>query len=198
MRYVSIISALCLLTGCQSLALAGATGAARVAAEERTLGEAMDDIGIYTEINHYYGQTDVNDLLPHVSVTVRQGRVLLTGKVNEAQTKTAAQELAWKADGVREVINEIEVVPDSGPAGRARDEWVEKQLEGRLTITKGINILNFAVEVTNGTAYFIGLVKDEDELDRILRVASTTKGVKKVISHLRLFEQNANPSPAEL
>jgi osmotically-inducible protein OsmY len=193
---ISLIGLLLLLPGCATVAVAGAAGTAKVAAEERTMGEAVDDIGIYTEVNHYFAQADVNDMFPHVGVTVRQGRVLLTGKVNHEDTKFRAEELAWKAGGVKEVINELEVVPDSGPGGRIRDEWVEKQLEGRLAVTKGVNIINFAVEVTNGTAYFIGLVKDQAELDRVLRVASVSKGVRRVVSHLRMFSQNENHNPA--
>lgn len=174
------------LPACQSIVFTGAREAAMAAAEERTFGEVIDDAGIYTEINHYFIQTDVNDLLPNVNVTVRQGRVLLTGKVDKYETSVMAVRQAWKADGVIEVINEIEVVPEGGLFSRANDEVIEKQVEGRLTITKGVNILNYSVEVVNSKVYLLGLVMDEAELQRVLQVARTTQGVKSVISHLRL------------
>lgn len=186
------------LTACQTVVMTGATETAMVAAEKRTLGEAVDDVGIFTEISHYYLQTDVNDLLPHVNITVRQGRVLLTGKVNKHETAQLAERKAWEAGGVREVINEIEVNPQSGPWNRTRDEWLEKQVEGRLTVTKHINIFNLSVEVSNGTVYLLGLVQDDAEMQRVLTTTSTVRGVKRVVSHLRTFEQSSNPNPATL
>lgn len=174
------------LSGCQSVLFTTVTETASVAAEERTFGEAVDDTAIYTEINHYFLQTDINDLLPNVNVTVRQGRVLLTGKVDKYETTVLAVREAWRADAVREVINEIEVVPEGGFFSRANDELIEKQLEARLLVAKGVNILNYSIEVVNKKVYLLGLVMSEQELKNVVNVARTTKGVTKVISHLRL------------
>lgn len=196
MKYSILIPALSLilLTGCQALVLKGAGDVATVAAEERTFGEAVDDSAIYTEINHYFLQKDVYDLLVNVNVTVRQGRVLLTGKVDRYETAVEAVRQAWRADAVREVINEIEVIPDGGFFSRASDEFIEKELEARMTLTKGVNILNYSVEVVNRKVYLLGLVMSEQELQNAVNVARTTKGVQKVISHLRLPQQR-QPEP---
>lgn len=180
------IFSLLALSACQTLAIKAASDTASVAAEQRTFGEAVDDSAIYTEINHYFLQTDINDLLPNVNVTVRQGRVLLTGKVDKHETAVKAVREAWKADAVREVINEIEVIPEGGIFSRANDELIEKQLEARMLVTKGINILNYSIEVVNRKVYLLGLAMSEEELRNAVNVARTTKGVTKVISHLRL------------
>lgn len=199
MRWMSFVI-LCALacTGCQTVVMTGVTETAMIAADKRSMGEAVDDVTIYTEINHYYLQTDVNDLLPNVNVAVRQGRVLLTGKVNQYETAQNAERLAWNAGGVREVINEIVVDPKGSPWSRARDEWVEKQVEARLTVTKGVNIFNFSVEAAGGTVYLLGLVEDDAQLHRVLSTTSTVQGVRRVVSHLRTYAQAENPSPASL
>lgn len=174
-----------LVSGCQSMLFTGAREGTMAVAEERPLSNLVDDTTIYTELNHYFLQSDVRDLFPHVNISVRNARVLLTGNVNAEQTKERATTVAWKPAGVQEVINEIEVTPESDFWDHTQDEWIEKNLEGRLTVTKGVNILNYSVEVVNGKAYLLGTVDSEQELNNVLQVARTARGVRQVISHLR-------------
>lgn len=196
---VSLFAASALvLTACETTVMQGITEAGMAAAETRTFGEVIDDAGIYTEINHYFLQTDINDLLPNVNVIVRQGRVLLIGIVDKQRTRELAVQKAWAAKGVKEVINEIEVDPTKGIANRANDEWIEKQVEAKLTITKGVNILNYSVEVVNGKVYLLGLVGSEQELKNVLAITRRVKGVQQVVSHLRLArpDELVNQEPA--
>tara|TARA_B100000029_G_scaffold493230_1_gene555490 strand:- start:464 stop:1063 length:600 start_codon:yes stop_codon:yes gene_type:complete len=175
-----------LLAGCVSSALSAAGDVVTVAGQERSFGNAVDDATIVTEIHHYYLQNDVNDILINVGVTSHEGRVLLTGNVNTHEAAVNAVRLAWQAKGVKEVINEIEVRPETGPSNRAKDEWIEKQIEGRMLITKDIKSLNYTVEVVNAIAYILGIAQDDAELQRVFHITSTTKGVKRVVSHVRL------------
>ncbi len=188
-QWITLAGCMVLLVGCKSSIISGAAEIGMVAAEERTLGEAIDDVGIYTEINHYFLQKDVNDLLSHVNVTVRQGRVLLTGQVKKQETAENAVALAWKVRQVREVINEIEVNPDADFFDKAEDEWTEKQVETRLTFTNGTNVLNYSIEVVNGVAYLLGLAETDKERKIAIQVARTTQGVRKVVNHLRTPEE---------
>ena len=187
------------LTSCQSLVMRGVTEASHAAAESRSLGAVIDDAGIYTEINHYYLQTDINDLLPHVNVVVREGRVLLTGVVQNPKTPQKAVELAWRASGVKEVINELKVDKNGYGWSRAKDEWIEKQVEAKLALTKGVNILNYSVEVVLGKVYLLGVVASEQELKNALAVSRRVKGVKEVISHLRMAAPSelVKPDPTD-
>lgn len=188
--------ALTFLGACESMIFTGARETAMAVAEDRPISTVVDDATIYASLNHYFLQADVRDLFPNVNISVKNARVLLTGNVDHAETKDRATTEAWRAEGVQEVINEIEVVPGGRIWNRAQDEWVEKNLEGRLTITKGVNILNYSVEVVNAKVYLLGTVSSEQELDAVLQVARTAKGVSQVISHLRSpsFQQPAQPS----
>jgi len=177
-------------SGCQTVALTGFTGAVSASADkQRSIGDAVNDNTIYTEINHYFLQTDVHDLLMDIHVTVRKGRVLLTGKTTKRETAVKAEQQAWRADGVQEVINEIEITPDGTILDHAGDELIEKELEFRLGTAAGTNIFNYSIEVCNGVAYLLGMVSTEEENGKILEVARTTKGIKRVVSHLRLPTQ---------
>lgn len=195
MRFAMLIMAACFIaSGCQSVVLSGAQEGVMAVAEDRSVGQVIDDATIYGNVNHFFLQTDVNDLLAHVHVAVRQGRVLLTGAVDNPETPARAVALAWQAKGVKEVINEMEVLPDSGLVAGATDRLLDKQVEARLTVTKGVNILNYSVDVVNAKVYLIGVVATQDELNRVLQVARTTKGIREVVSYLRLpnFQPQAN------
>ncbi len=175
-----------LLSGCQTVAMSGATGAGIAAVEERSIGTVVDDTTIYAEINHLFIQADVNDLLTNVDIRVNDGRVLLTGQVNHAQTPVEAVRLAWEARGVREVINEIKVNNESTIAEYAQDQWIETQIEARLLATKDIKSINYTVEVVGGVVYLLGIAQDAEELRNAAYIASITEGVQKVISYVRL------------
>ncbi len=199
MRFALLCACALGLSACQSVMFTGVTEGTHAAAESRTIGTVLDDAGIYTEINHYYLQTDINDLLPNVNVVVRQGRVLLTGVVKSADTVERAVELAWRASGVVEVINELIINPEGYGFMRANDEWVEKQVEAKLALAKGVNILNYSIEVVQGNVYLLGVVAEEQELKNALAVSRRVKGVKQVISHLRMAEPRelVRPDPTD-
>ena len=109
----------------------------------------------------------------------------------DAQTAIA---LVWKVKGVDEVINELIINPKKGFWDTAGDSFVKRNLEARLLITKDVMVINYSIDVQNGTAYLIGRVKDKGELNRVMNVARTTKGVKHIVSHLQL-ETDIPPAP---
>lgn len=187
------------LASCQSMVVSGVTEAGHAMAESRSLGQVLDDAGTYTAINHHFLQTDIDDLLPNVNVVVRSGRVLLIGVVRKPETVERAVEIAWSVSGVKEVINELIVDEEPYRFSRANDEWIEKQVEAKLALAKGVNILNYSVEVVAGRVYLLGLVASEQELQNVLAVSRRVKGVNQVISHLRLAEPHeiVRPDPTD-
>lgn len=184
------------LTGCVAAAVGAGTEAGVSLAEERSIGTKVDDVTIYTDINRLYLRTQSSDLFGGVTVDVRHARVLLTGNVSSEATAQKAVELAWQARGVEEVLNEITVAPGSGFMNAANDNIVKKNLEGRLLITKHVWVINYSINVVNGTAYLLGRVHDQGELDRVLNIARTTKGVKRVVNYLQIRQQNDPVRPA--
>ncbi len=180
-------------TGCGPLILGGVTEAGIAAAEDRSMGDVVDDGVIYTAINGLYFDKDVHDLLTNVNIMVRQGRVLLSGKVDQQITKERAVELAWHAKGVKEVIDEIEVDPARSFSDRARDEWIEKQVETKLAITKGVDILSYSIEVSDGRVFILGSVQSQQELKNVFAIARRIKGVREVVSYLKYIEKPNRP-----
>lgn len=173
-------------TGCVPLMAAGATATGYTVAQERSVGDAIDDATIETQISSYFLQEDVNDLFKNVSVESVEGRVLLTGAVKKPETRVEATRLAWKPQGVKEVINELQISDEATIEDIANDTWITTQIRGKLIVTKDVRSLNYTIDTVNGVVYLIGIAQNQRELEKVSEVASQVKGVKKVINHVRL------------
>lgn len=174
------------ISGCVPLMIGAGTETAVVVAQERSVGGAIDDAGILLKIKNLYAQHDYKDLLANVEVKSVEGRVLLTGNVDKPQSQVEAVRLAWMVNGVREVINEIQVNDQSGIWNYARDVWISTQIRSRLLITKGVRSINYSVLTVNQVVYLMGIAQDQTELDRVTYVAATTNYVQRVISYVRM------------
>ncbi len=182
------------LTACQGFVAGTAARTGVAVAEERRIGGVVDDNEIFISIEHLYIQHDSNNLVSDIDVDVHDGRVLLTGKTAKQETALEAVRLAWMAAGVKEVINEIVITDHGTPMTYANDSWIETAIKARMLGTKNIMSINYTVEVVNGVAYLLGIAQDQGELERAAKVASRIKGVKKVISYVRVKESRAVPS----
>lgn len=173
------------LSSCAALVIGAGGEGARVAAQERSTGAAVDDAGIFLKIKNLYAQNDYKDLLANVEIKVLEGRVLLTGNVDKPDSQIEGVRLAWQVAGVKEVINEIQVNDKAGFANYARDVWISTQVKTRLLFEKHIRSVNYSVITVNQTVYLMGIAQDQDELDRATYVTSTTSYVEKVVSYVR-------------
>jgi osmotically-inducible protein OsmY len=187
-----ILLALSLSSCIPALILGGGTGGV-VAAQERSPGNAVDDAGVRLTINKLYLEKDTHDLFRNVDIRVTEGRVLLTGDVDKPETAIEAVNLAWKAKGVKEVINEIQVNDKTGFADYARDVWISTQIRSKLLFEKNLRSVNYNVETVNGVVYLMGIAQNQAELDKATYIASITSYVKQVISHVILKDDPRRP-----
>jgi osmotically-inducible protein OsmY len=189
MKKVAIISSLTLmmlnLSGCVPLAVVATGEVGASIAEERSFGRIIDDATIIAKIKNEFAQKDMTNLLSRVSVSVKEGRVLLTGSVPEHKYSVQAVRAAWSVEGVKEVINELDVA-DKDLKVRARDSLIATKVRARLLLQKGVSSINYTVDVNHGVIYLIGIAQNQEELDLATRVASQVEGVKKVVSHVTL------------
>ena len=171
------------LGSCSSFLIFTAPAVGAAAVPERSIGDAVDDLTIRAELNQLFFDDNV-DLLQSVSFTVIEGRVLLKGSVKDQQSRIHAIELVWKASGVREVINEIQVTDQGGIVNYALDTWISTQLTTKILFDKDILGVNYNLETINGIIYVAGIAQDEAELDKLIYHARRIENVKKVISHV--------------
>ncbi len=171
------------LAGCTELFVGAAAKTGLAIAEERSVGDVVDDLTIRAELNQIFFEDDI-DLYQNVSFGVVEGRVLLKGNVREPEHRIRAIQLAWGAAGVREVINEVQVTDKGGILDYARDTWISAQLKGRILLDKDILSINYNIETVNGTVYLLGIAQDEEELVKVSGHARAIDDVKRVVNHV--------------
>ena len=181
------------LTGCAEFVISAVTTTSLAMAEERTLGDAVEDLGIQAELNHLFFQDDLA-LYQDVSFSVVEGRVLLKGSVPTHEDRIRASWVARQATGIREVINEMQVTAESGILNYARDRWISLQVDAKLLLDFDILSINYDVETVNGTVYLLGIAQSEDELERVEGHASSIGGVKGVVSHVVMKDDPRRPA----
>jgi osmotically-inducible protein OsmY len=181
------------LTGCAEFVISAVTTTSLAMAEERTLGDAVEDLGIQAELNHLFFQDDLA-LYQDVSFSVVEGRVLLKGSVPTHEDRIRASWVARQATGISEVINEMQVTAESGILNYARDRWISLQVDAKLLLDFDILSINYDVETVNGTVYLLGIAQSEDELKRVEEHASSIGGVKGVVSHVVMKDDPRRPA----
>lgn len=163
---------------------AGATVGA-TAAQDRGVEGAAKDTWIRAEINERLLARS-SELFFDVHLQVQNGRVLLSGTVPDAESRIEAVRIAWQPDGVREVINEIELSDDDSFADYARDRWIETRLRAKLLADRAVNSLNVSIESVNQSVYLIGVVHSDDEMARVVAYAKNVPYVRRVVNYLAL------------
>ena len=117
---------------------------------------------------------------------VLEGRVMLTGSVEQIDERIEATKLAWGIEGVNEVINEIQISNDEDILDYADDLVMKTKINAKLLLEKNILSLNYSIEVVNGVVYLIGIAQNQKELDAVIEISKKTYGVTSVISYVRL------------
>ncbi len=189
---------LILLSGCSSMATAGLTRTTVAVAEERSMGDIIDDTAIWAQVNSSLLQKNMDDLYRNVNVEVNEGRVLLTGAVKNDDLYRDATRAAWQVKGVHEVINEVQVTNEDSVKGTISDYFLTKQVQAKLLLSKKFASVNYNVDAINGVVYLFGLAGNEKELNEVSELASTVQGVKKVISHVRLKDDPLRKNGVEV
>lgn len=187
-RVAAVFAALVLatgLSGCGGVLIGGAATAGVSAAQERSVGNAIDDTAIATKLSASLFDESFR-LFRDVDLEVLEGRVLLTGKVEKQESRLRAEELAWQVNGVREVANAIQVTSEGGLGSYATDVRISNQLRAKLIGDTDILGINYSIETVSQIVYLIGIAQSQEELDRVIGHARSVRGVKKVESYVRL------------
>jgi len=185
---VLIVSLPVALGGCPAAIVAGlgaAGGTGYAANQERGAGGSVDDFKIKTNIQNAWLNT--NPLMQRdLSVTVYEGRILLTGAAPDPQFKAQAKEVASRVPGVRAVYDEIEVAPSESTWESAKDTWITSRVRTELAFNPDVRSVNYTIETANKSVYLIGSARSQAELDIATTVARTTPDVKRVVSYVEI------------
>lgn len=163
-----------------------ATEGAKAAIEDRSAADQATDLRISTEIAaDVLGESA--GLFLDVSADVWEQRVMLTGSVEEAADKAKAAELVAAIDGVKQVINEIQVTAEGGGVGGFVDDTViATKVEANLLTASGVSSLNYRWRSVNGHVYLIGRALSTAEHDKVKRLVGEINDVREVVSHVEV------------
>lgn len=179
-----IILAAGALGGCAGIVVGGGAVVGTAAYQERGVRGVARDLATATKL-----RTQLLDAgeayVTGVGVEVYEGRALLTGTLEKEAMRATAVKLAWKTEGVKDVINEIQI-GQSSLRDMAKDSWITAQLISKLTFDKKILAINYSIETVNGIVYLIGIAQDQGELDRIIAHGRGIDYVRRIISHVRV------------
>ncbi len=181
-------------SACAPVVLVGAGAAAGVAStQERGTKGILSDTRIRTDINNLWFK-ESRQLYGSINLQVQEARVLLSGTVADPQTRVDAVRLVWQVEGVKEVINEIEIKDDSSLSDWFTDAKIGTELRNKLRFDKAISSINYSVEVVNQSVYLIGVARDQAELDRVIAHAKDVDYVRRVVNYVRLRDDPARKS----
>ncbi len=188
-RALLVAALLAVPSACAPTLVSLGADAAYTASEERTTEEVVDDNKIKLELNKRL-LDDSLGLFKDVSTVVYRGRVLLVGSVETHDAKRRAGLIGGAPEGVKEVINEIQVTEEGGVGSWVNDIVIEKSIQSAYLFDDEIDSANFRVRSLNGTVYLIGLAESRAELDKALRIARETEDVGEVVNHVRVQAPN--------
>tara|TARA_B100000989_G_scaffold289109_1_gene260523 strand:- start:207 stop:815 length:609 start_codon:yes stop_codon:yes gene_type:complete len=169
--------------------LATGGGSALVVAEgERSFGTVIDDATIKVNIAAKFLNAE-NNLFVNINTSVLEGRVMLTGLVNNQEIRIDAVRLVWEAEGVREVINEIEIGNRTKLKDYASDLWINTQARAVAAKTMGIKAITFNFETIKGKIYIAGITARPDLLDEMIIALKNIKGVSEIVNYVIIREK---------
>lgn len=175
--------------GCSPVGILASGGATTmvVAEGERSLGSVVDDATIKFNLSTKFLQSE-NNLFVNINSNVLEGRVLLTGIVETQEIRIDSVRKVWEIEGVKEVINEIEVGSKTTIKEYANDLWINTQVKSLAAKTIGLRALNYNFETIKGKVYIAGITRRPEQLNAIIDSTKTIKGVKEIVNYVIIKE----------
>ena len=175
-----------LLVSCTSVGRFG-TGV-DITFDPRTIGMQIDDTIMQKNLSARLALTDKRYFLS-IQSEVIDGRIFLSGRVQEPEEKIKITKMAWETKGVRSVKNAITIKGQSNFKNTAKDILITSQLRSALIFNKQTKARNYTLETINQNVYIFGIAFDENEKKAVIDEANKIYDVKKVIPSIYLVSE---------
>ena len=181
--FISII-----FSGCVGVASKGIFGTGvSVAFDPRTVGTQVDDSIMQKNLSARILLMDKKYLLS-VKTKVLDGRIFLTGKVDNPEEKLKLTKLAWETSGVRSVRNDIKIKEDFNFQQSAKDILITSQLRSAMIFNKNIKATNYQIDTYKKKIYIYGIALTSDEKDLVINEAEEILDVESIIASIILVD----------
>ena len=177
-----------ILNGCVGVGSKGLFGTGvSVALDPRTVGTQIDDSIMQKSISAKILAKDKKYLLA-VKTKVLDGRIFVTGKVDNPEEKLMITKLAWETKGARSVRNDIKIKEEFNFKQSAKDLLITSQLRTALIVNKNIKATNYQIDTYKKKIYIYGIALTSEEKDLVISEAKEILDVEDVIASIILVE----------
>ena len=175
--------------GCAGVGSKGIFGTGvSVAFDPRSVGTQIDDSIMQKNLTTRMVLMDKKYIIS-VNSKVLDGRIFITGKVDNPEEKLKLTKLAWETDGVRSVRNDLKVKEQFNLKQSAKDILISSQLRTALVLNKEIKATNYQIDTYKNKIYIYGIAFTIEEKDRVVNEAKEISGVKDVIASILLVDE---------
>ena len=187
-KFYFIILLLVLITSCVGTSSKGVFGTGvTVALDPRTIGTQIDDGIMDKNLDAKLLLMNKNYLLS-ISTQVLDGRIFITGKVDEPEEKLKITKLAWEIEGTRSVKNDLKIKEKFNFKQSAKDILITSQLRSAIIFNKKIKSANYSIDTYKKKIYIYGIAESKEEQSLVIEEAKQILDVEDVISSILLVE----------
>ena len=175
-----------LLTSCSSVGQFGA--GVDITFDPRTIGMQIDDTIMQKNLSARLALADKKYFLS-IQSEVLDGRIFLSGKVDEPEEKIKITKMAWETNGVRAVKNAITIKGQSNFKSTAKDILITSQLRTALIFNKKTKARNYTLETVNKNIYIFGIAMNAEEKEEVINEANKIYDVEEIIPSIYLASE---------
>jgi len=187
-KSLKLILILLFINGCVGASSKGVFGTGvSIALDPRTIGTQIDDNIIDKSIDTRLLLIDKNYFLT-ISTQVLDGRIFITGKVDNPEEKLKITKLAWETEGARSVKNDLKIKEKFNFKQSAKDILITSQLRTALIFSKKIKSANYSIDTYKKKIYIYGISETKDEREEVIKEAKEILDVEDVIASILLVE----------
>jgi len=188
LKIILLIIISVIFTGCVGVSSKGLFGTGvTIAFDPRTVGTQMDDSIMQKNLAAKILLLDKKFLLS-VSSKVLDGRIFITGKVDDPEEKLKITKLAWEIKGARSVRNDIKIKEGFNFKQSAKDILITSQLRTAMIFNKKIKATNYQIDTYKQKIYIYGIALTSDEKDEVINESKEISDVQDVIASIILVD----------
>ena len=187
-KFILVVLIGIILSGCMGVSSTGIFGTGvSVALDPRTVGTQIDDSIMQKNLTTKIIFRDKIHLIS-VKTKVLDGRIFLTGKVDNPEEKLYLTKLSWEIKGVRSVRNDIKIKEEFNFKRSAKDILITSQLRTALIFNKNIKATNYQIDTYKKKIYVYGIALTSEEKDLVISEATEILDVENVVASILLVE----------
>ena len=187
-KFLLLLFFVFILNGCVGTSSQGLFGTGvSVAIDPRSLGTQIDDNIMQKNLTARLLLQDKTYLLS-INVKVLDGRIFVTGKVDDPEEKLKITKMAWETKGVRSVRNNLIIKEEFNFQQSAIDLLITSQLRTALILNKNIKSTNYNIDTYKKKIYIYGIAQSKEEQNEVIKEGKSIPDVERVIASILLVD----------